>query len=293
MQNRIIWALLLGISSVFFAGAQVYYKDTIITLNTNNATAVVNINDDVDTSDVPEFRFRQFVDSTILGNSDTAIKASGVFLEKANSSARAVGLPAGGFYYPSNLSLGETIDSSSVFKGIDPSRNFGQMAIRYGDTVYAYDKFFADSGITDGFIGVRFRSFAGGNDTVREYFGYIRVDVDSNLQSITIKGYGYQKTYGTGIKAGAGSELLSAPSYQPEAKLRIAQRGRFLQLTRNESLTNEELDIEFYSLSGQRLASKKLEAGQSKLPLEFLPDGWYIARTSFEGQVYALKVWGY
>jgi len=287
MRNFCLSALILV--TCLASRAQVIYSDTSITLSENNAFVVLDIDAAIDTSRALDFGLRQFVDTLIQGTGPQAIKASGCLLERGQLSARAVGLPVGNTYYPFQIPLDTLIDSSQVYKGIDPIQGFGQLAIKLGDTVLQFDQF--AGGVDDGFIGVRFLSNAG--DTLSEHFGYIHVAVPADLRSVTIKGFAFEQTPGKGIRAGAGSPLVSLPEWETTRSWDISQQGNFLRLRQAQNSSPAQLSLKLYQLSGRMVYQSTFEAESRthRLPFSLSAGIYILLAQDAQGQSQTLKIW--
>ena len=260
------------------ANAQVNYVDLPdTTLNTNNATLELNI--DNDTNGVVDYRIIQYVDTTDFNVSGSFIQARGT------GRNQVVGLDYANYYYPFKLNLGAEIGPDTIFKGLGTSRNWGQLALSIADTSYPNDQF--AGGVTDGFIGLRFRDFR--NDTLRNFYGWLRVDVAPDLKSITIKDYAWQEQFDSSIVAGEGSGLLglqAAEKVQPK----LQQRGTFLHVILPESIQQEAYELSFTDLSGKTLKTIRLQPDETQVPLKDLPKGILVARVQAGGQENSLKV---
>jgi hypothetical protein len=93
-----------------------------------------------------------------------------------------------GLSYVSALSVGSTIDGSTVGPGF-----FGSMA--YG----SHNPNAQFNNATGAFIGL---SFPAGPNT---FFGWVRVDVNNSAGTLKIDDWAYESQPGIGIKAGAGA----------------------------------------------------------------------------------------
>jgi len=262
-----------GLLAAGAAHGQIKYVDIAdTTLNTNNAFWDLDI--DEDTLGVVDYRFIQYVDTSIFNVSGTFIQARG------NAGNSVMGLDYGNYAYPFNLSPGDSIGPGKPFKGAGGSNALGQLALVINDTGHVNDKF---QGALNGLIGLRFRAEV--NDTAREFFGWMRVDVAADYKSITIKDYAYQEQYGVGITAGEGSGWIGSPEFQ-EPLLQIQQLDQQLMF----EIQNSEGSLEILSLAGAILHSEHFEKGQHSFNLDQLDNGLFIARLRSQGLEQSIRI---
>lgn len=254
---------LLGVSA---ANGQVIVTDIAdTTLSTNGA--VYDFNIDLDTSNIIDFRITQFVDSGLY-------RMTGVIIETSNTSANQVlGLDYANYNYPFKVAFNDTIGSAGPWKGLGPAnisgKELGYMALSIADTTYPNSQFVG--GVDDAYLGVRFQGNL--NDTVRTFYGWIRLDVASDLKSVTIKEFAYNKAYGEELYAGnpwIGANELAVR--QPE----MVQRGKFLEITFPEELS-APATLQFFDLGGKLIREEEITATQSRIELENLPKGMVVA----------------
>ncbi len=246
--------------------AQIKYVDLPdTTLNTNNAFWDLDI--DEDSLGVVDYRFIQYVDTSIFNVSGSFIQARG------NVGNSVMGLDYGNYAYPFNLSPGDSIGPGKPFKGAGGSNALGQLALEISDTGHANDKF---NGALNGLIGIRFRAEV--NDTAREFFGWIRVDLSADYKSITIKDFAYKEQYGEGITAGEGSNWIGQEEIESP---RFTLRQMDQQLYFENPFPQAELQI--ISMGGALLQSINFEKGPQYFDLQNLDKGIYIARVKGDG----------
>lgn len=259
------------------AKAQVVYTDIADkTLNTNNQTFDLNI--DNDTSGVVDFRLIQYVDTTQFNISGSFLQARGSLRNQA------VGLDYANYYYPFKLNLGNVIGPDTVFNGLGTSQRWGQLALSVNDTTYPNDQF--KGGVNDAFIGIRFEGVQ--DDTIRTFFGWIRVDVAADLKSITVKDYAYQSQPFTEISAGEGSPLSTPEVEIPQ--LQMVQRGQFLDIELPEEMHARSGQLSFTDLSGRKLNTHAFTGKSYRHELQGLPKGVLVATVEAEGTRQSLKV---
>lgn len=248
------------------AHAQVIITDIPdTTLNTNGE--VYNFNIDLDTSNIIDFRITQFVDSGLY-------RMTGVTIETNNVGGNQVlGMDYANYNYPFKLDFNDTIAPAGPWKGLGPSniagKELGYMALAIADTTYPNSQFVG--GVTDGYLGVKFQGNL--NDTVRTFYGWIRLDMAADLRSVTIKEFAYNKSFGEQVYAGnmwVGAEELAAR--QPE----MVQRGKFLDITFPEELKSSAT-LQFFDLGGKLIREEELTASRSRVELQNLPKGMVVA----------------
>lgn len=267
---------LLGAHTV---DGQVQYVDIPdTTLNTNGAQFDLNI--DQDTNGLVDYRIIQYVDTT-------QFKVSGSFIQaRGPGRNQVVGLDYANYYYPFKLDLGNEIGPDTIFGGLGTSRNWGQLALEINDTTYPNDQF--KNGVTDGFIGLRFRATV--NDTLRTYYGWLRVDLAADHRSITIKDYAYQTIEDSSLFAGEGSPL-SLPEV-PEPVASLQQSGQFIQVEFPQEQVQQGV-LRLRDISGRVVKQWTVGSGNNRFSLSGLPKGILTAELETEGYVPSIKVLAY
>lgn len=262
-------SVLLGSGAL---GAQVRYVDIPdLTLDQNGQTLDLNL--DSDTNGVVDYRIIQYVDTTQFLVSGSFIQARGT------ARNQVVGLDYANYYYPFKLDLGMEIGADTIFRGLGTSLNWGQLGLAINDTTYPNDQF--SGGVSDGFIGLRFGATL--NDTLRRFYGWIRVDVAADLKSITIKDYAYQSQADSSILAGEGSPLLREAEWEASREeWQVWQNGPMLhwQLPQDE----EAAELCLRDLQGRKLRVLSLEGNRGQIPLPpDLPKGVVSAELHRQG----------
>ena len=128
-----------------------------------------------------------------------------LFLEPLTGSNSALGSGSGNFAYPYALSSSAPISASAAGSWFNNGYSTGYMSLNYG----SYGTFGNFIGVTDKYIGLRFTV---GTNT---YYGWVRLDVNSNGSVWAVKDYAYEDVSGTSILAGAmpsGPSLPSSPA---------------------------------------------------------------------------------
>jgi hypothetical protein len=255
--------------------AQIKYVDVLdTTLSTNNATWNLNIDDD--SLGVIDYRFIQYVDTSIFNVSGSFIQA------QSNAGNSVLGIDYANYAYPTNLSPGDSIGASEVFRGSGGSAALGQLALEISDTGHVNDKF---RGAINGLIGLRFRADV--DDTIRIFYGWVRVDVAADYKSLTVKDFAYKEQYGEGLTAGEGSPWIGLEETEVNTfKLRQLEDQLFFELPKSAKL-------EIFSIGGTLIKAADFNDGTHRVDLTVLDKGIYIARISDDSYSEEIRVLRY
>ena len=253
-----------GVLALNSVQAQIKYVDLPdTTLNTNNAFFDLNI--DEDTLGVVDYRFIQYVDTG-------SFNISGSFIQAVSNAGNSVlGLDYANYAYPFNLSPGDDIGPGLVFKGAGGPNALGQLALSADGVSYPNDKF---QGAVNGLIGLRFR--ADRDDTIRNFYAWVRIDVAADNKSMTIKDMAWNEAYGETIKAGEGAPWLGEEELKANANLGLQQLGQDLLL----SSAKGAAQLNIYNLQGALIESRRIEKGEERIKLDFLAKGILVAKLS-------------
>ncbi len=251
---------LTGVLAAPAMQGQIKYVDLAdTTLNTNNAFYDLNI--DEDSLGIIDYRFIQYVDTSIFNVSGSFIQARGT---AGNS---VLGLDYANYAYPFNLSPGDSIGPGQVYKGSGGANSVGQLALEINDTGHVNDKFV---GAFNALIGLRFRADV--NDTIRAFYGWVRVDVAADYKSMTIKDMAYKEQYGEGITAGEGAPWIGL-NEEELPNFALQQLGEQLHFD-----LEREASLALIGLDGKLIEESQWSKGAHSLPLADLSPGIYIAR---------------
>lgn len=183
------------------ANAQVIYTD----INPDTVlhdSLIYNL--DFDNNGQPELRFETvsyqassgFVNLAlvnVLGNTNNATLGS---------------LYSSSYPFPFSMNNGDSISGNNT-NWRPASINSG---VQYLGVVYGTYTFANWLGVSDKYMGVRFRIGA------NTHYGWVRLSVTSNADTITIKDYAYQEMPGVGITAG---QLVGMPQYSQNNNINI------------------------------------------------------------------------
>lgn len=240
------------------------------------------LNIDQDTSGIVDFRIVQIVDSLSSAFSVTGVMVQG----NSNAGNQVLGLNYGNYNYAFRLNVGDSIGPGKSFNGINNARNVGYMAFEATGNGYPNSQWVdTANGITDGFLGLKFQADV--NDTIRTFFGWVRLDVSDSLRSFVVKDFAYESSYGTALTAGQGSPI-GINEYQTETAS-LTQRALFLDVKIPESFA-PKTQLTFTDLSGKLISSQELKGHTNQIDLSNLPKGILIATAQSNGSSASLKV---
>lgn len=260
------------------AGAQVVFTD-IQDTTLDASGQFYDINLDLDTNGIMDYRITQIIDST-------SADVTGVQIETRSTTGNQVlGLDYGNYNYPFRLNVGDTIGLGEPFKGLGSNDKIGYLGFEIGDTTYPNSQF--KGGVTNGFIGLRLRA-ADTNGTLQTHYGWVMIDVAADLRSVTIKEFAYQATPNTQVLAGEGGSIISVPEFEP-ALPTLVQRGEFLDIELPEDFRPGG-EVIFSDLSGRQIRTANFSGRNHKMPLEGLPKGVHVATVRSNGREASLKV---
>lgn len=161
---------------------------------------------------------------------------------------QAVAADLGAYNYPFKMVAGTPIDAT-ITTWLTGSAT-GSMALSVSGSFPYGSASYWDGDATDGYLGMKM-DIAG--NTI---YGWLRVSVAANTQSLTLKDLGFNATPNTGIDAGEtglGMDELTG-------KISVYSFNNILNVNLMESLTNANLSI--VSMSGQMVVSKSINASE-------------------------------
>ena len=135
-------------------------------------------------------------------------------------------------------------------------------------------------GVTDKFIGVRFRD---GNNI---YYGWIRCDMAPDASSVTIKDYAYNADGGS-ILAGEG--IATAVPSQTNSNLSAFVYNDVLNIMVREGDLNHS-SVTVTNLLGETVIAKTLSEEITRLNVRALPKGIYFVNLFSGGELFSKKV---
>jgi len=184
-----------------------------------------------------------------------------------------VGVEAGGFYYPSNLTAGVTIDDSSPI--INSVRGDMYVYACYPNSQWCGE-------VTDGFVGAEF-------DVAGEtHYGWVRLDVLSNggggVGTIIVKDFAYDATPNTAVVT--GETVLGVNDNNFEGFSYFVDADNNLNL----KAANAMSDIKIFNVHGQSVIANELSKKSETISIDQLSAGMYIAQINIDGASKAIKI---
>lgn len=113
-----------------------------------------------------------------------------------------------------------------------------------------------------------------------QYYGWLRMDVDSFGNQFTIKDYAYQSTPDSSILAGDTDLIInSVPQMIIDNRISIIayEKNIFINVAGNE---NKEIEITIVNILGGVVRHLKTKENQLHLSLTELPDGLYLVNVA-------------
>lgn len=263
------------------ANGQVIWTDiTDTTIQKNGGFYDLNI--DQDTAGIVDFRIVQVIDSL-----SSAYSVTGVLVKaQGNAGNQVLGANYGNYNYAFRLNVGDSIGSGRPFNGLNSARNVGYMAFEGDGNGYPNSQWVdTNNGITDGFLGLKFRADV--NDTIRTFYGWARIDVSDSLESFTIKDFAYESTPLKTLTAGQGSPI-GIEELETEMPA-VNQRALVLDIILPESFS-PEAEIIFTDLSGKMIQKIESKGHHNSISLESLPKGILVATIRTNGMDTSKKV---
>lgn len=170
------------------------------------------------------------------------------------------------YYYPFKMTLGTPINSGLTWLTGSVQ---GSMALSISGSFPYNSHWQADA--TDGYLGMKLD--VAGNTL----YGWLRVSVAANSQTMTLKDLGFNATPNTPINAGATGAGIS----ELDGKASIFNFNNVLNVNLIENLSNANLSV--VSMSGQVVVSKSIN-GSEQIDLNAFAAGIYtVSLQSNEG----------
>lgn len=244
------------------ANAQIVYTLVNKTINQNGIDSV-DINQD-GTFDVAMVQYNV-----------PSYQADLVFGGPMNSQGHALaGSSPSGYPYPFALNAGDQINTQQ-FLGANSSGTF--TIVVGGTNPYAS---FWNGGITDGYLGVKL------NVSGNTHYGWIRMDMPANGQSIVIKDMAYNTVANGPIQAGEGSSFNLDEFMKVANSIWVSERTLYTDIT--VEFTSGKISM--LDVSGRALESFELASSKQEFDVSHLPAGSYILSMEINGNVYNKKV---
>ncbi|MFZ5554804.1 MAG: T9SS type A sorting domain-containing protein [Bacteroidota bacterium] len=245
------------------ANAQITYYDINPDITLANATAAIDITGD---SNADYF----FADTLMNGAWYAIATPIGTQALAGNTGG------TGPYEYPFKLALNATIDNTLSWiaggSGIQ-----GSLALNANST-FPFSGSHWQNDATDGYLGARVDILG------QTYYGWIRVSVAANTQSMIIKDLGLNMTANGPINAG---QMPASVSENIDGKVTVVNYDNQLNITMLETLTNGNLTI--VSTTGQVVRNTAVN-GTTSVDLNGLAAGIYTVSLQFNEGVMVQKI---
>lgn len=187
------------------------------------------------------------------------------------------------------LSLDWTMNITSYwnYNNYDFFANIGNYKTNTGYYYYYYGTPSPWLGAQDKYLGVRFQS--GSN----VHYGWVRLDIDSKLNSITIKDYAYNTEPFSSIIAGEIGDTSSSSSIQnPDALKEIAvySYANNIRILGNSQGLPSTAIVSVYNLMGQLVHQSPLQTPSMNIEVNDAGGNYYVVNIQQQDAVITKKV---
>lgn len=225
---------------------------------------------DFDNNGQPELRFEavSYMASTNM-----------VYLATVNVMGDASNAIIGSLYYnqyplPYAMNAGDSISATNPnWRDQTVNNGLQYMAILYGSTTYGNWH-----GANDKFLGVRFKI---GADT---HYGWVRLSVSSNPDTIIVKDYAYEAMPGVGLTADQAMNIAG----QPESSTNIYTFNNVLHVNRP---TGTAATITVYNMLGEVVFTEQTSDMNYTSSLDQLTTGIYMVSVKTEEEESTSKIY--
>lgn len=245
------------------ADAQITYYDINPDITLANATTAIDITGDSQA----DYAF-----------ADTNLTAYNAWMALATplGTQAIAGDVAGNYEYPFKLALNAPIDGT--LNWIAAASNVqGSLALNV-NSAFPYSGSHWQNDATDGYLGVRVDILG------QTYYGWLRVSVAANTQSMIIKDLGLNMTANGPINAG---QMPTSVSEKIDGKVTVVNYDNQLNITMLETLSNGNLTI--VSTTGQVVRNTAVN-GTTSVDLNGLAAGIYTVNLQFNEGVMVQKI---
>ncbi len=241
------------------ANGQVVYNQVNKTVDANNPIDSIDINSDGN-YDFAMVMYYSGSNAIVLGG-------------PLNSQGHAMaGSTPSSYNYPFKLNSGDQINTQ-VFL---PANTAGTFTFVYGGT-NPYNEFW-NGGVTDGYLGLKLS--VSGNT----HYGWVRMDIAANGQTIVIKDMAYNQTANGAIQAGEG---LSIEDYAKIANSAwVSNSNLYVDLP----VEFNQGAIHLIDVTGREVVAFELSTGKQEFNLADLATGTYVLSIRLDGNEYNKKV---
>lgn len=270
----------LTFGSLLFIGsveAQITYTDinpdTIITLQGSQFYAL-----DLNNDSQPDFLIQEII-SILDGHYPFVISpypGSPYSAVLGDTIIRTTAIGPTVYPYPDTLNTNDNIL---------PGGNWLVDGLNYGYTnsYFVYDTIRSNwVGAKDNFVGVRFKLSG------QFYYGWVRISLNANADTLTIKDYAYNTIQDAGINAGQGL-LTSMNAYEVfNPYIHVYDRVLFVNLP--ESILSGGI-IRLFNTNGQLLESISITDMVSRISLKAFTTGIYFVQIEQNSELITRKIY--
>jgi len=244
------------------ANAQIVYTLVNKTINQNGVDSVdINADGTFDIAMV-QYNIPAYQADVVLGG-------------PINSQGHAMaGSSPSSYPYPFVLNGGDQVNTQQ-FLGAD---SLGTFTIVVSGT-NPYSSFW-NGGVTDGYLGVKL------NVSGNTHYGWIRMDMTANAQSVTIKDMAYNTAANGAIQAGEGTAFNLDEFEKVANSIWVSERTLYADV-KVDFITGT---INLMDVSGRAIESFALNTSKQEFDVSHLPAGTYILSMELNGNVYNKKV---
>ncbi|MCA6363388.1 MAG: T9SS type A sorting domain-containing protein [Bacteroidetes bacterium] len=227
---------------------------------------------DMDLNGTIDFSF-QTLDSTITAY---AIPAQLALINVyAPPAAGTAGFTYQNYPFADTLGMGDMIDVGSTWN--PQYANYGAHVL--GAVATSLGGFGEWLAASDKYVGVKFVNNA------LVYYGWVRLSVSANADTIIVKDLAYNQNAGLGIGAGLTVGLNETAS--PAANIHSYDGVLFVSFPQ----TPETARVSVYNTTGQEVLVRELNDTSNRIELGNLATGCYFVRVESNGQISTKKIY--
>ncbi|MFZ5554805.1 MAG: T9SS type A sorting domain-containing protein [Bacteroidota bacterium] len=239
------------------ASAQISYTD----LTPDIVISDSSIYFDMDGDSVNDFFF--------IDTNYTAYNVWIAAVSPMDNSRAFAGNIAGAYEYPFKLTLGTVIDDGLIWVPQNGSNVFGSLAFNQSSG-FPFSGSFWENDATDGYLALKI------NISTFDYFGWVRLSVAANTQSLTIRDYAIQQSPNTAIPAGQTTVGINENN-QPAAGISWIMNQLHIQLYQTG-----DASVTIFDISGKIVQNFNISSS-GKFDMTALTSGVYIAEITGQG----------